>query len=309
MEIGVQTKGLIPNKTPEKAMKMIAEAGFTRVDFNLDSYLLNSDVYAGKMNHFFDQEVEDLLAYFAPYKEAMEKNNIRPSQMHAPYPYLIPGAGEQNEYMSGVVIPKSIVIAEFLQVPWVIVHPAKLQYIDGLEEEKKQNISYFKMLIPLLKQCHVKICFENLYEGIGQRIVEGVCADPNEAMYYVDTMNELAGEELFGFCLDTGHLQLARRDPYDFITKMGKRIQCLHLHENDGWEDMHQLPYTFGHGSRDGQNWNRLLQGLTEVGFHGTLSFETYPSMNSFPMPMQQTLLQTIHAIGEHFSQQMGENR
>ena len=103
--------------------------------------------------------------------------------------------GKQNEYMQGNVIPKNILIAEFLGVPWMVVHPFKMQYVYGKDVERAKNIEYFKMLIPLLKQCNVGICFENLYEGIGQRLVEGVCADPDDAIWYLDTLNDYAGEE------------------------------------------------------------------------------------------------------------------
>ena len=122
----------------------------------------------------------------------MEKAGISPSQMHAPYPVNVLGRGKQNEYMQGNVIPKNILIAEFLGVPWMVVHPFKMQYVYGKDVERAKNIEYFKMLIPLLKQCNVGICFENLYEGIGQRLVEGVCADPDDAIWYLDTLNDYA---------------------------------------------------------------------------------------------------------------------
>ena len=242
LKVGVQTKGILPNMPVDKGFQFIKDAGFEKVDLSIDTFLKNSDLYAGNVNRFFDASVEDLLVYFNDYMIAMEKVGISPSQMHAPYPVNVIGRGKQNEYMQGNVIPKNILIAEFLGVPWMVVHPFKMQYVYGKDVERAKNIEYFKMLIPLLKQCNVGICFENLYEGIGQRIVEGVCADPDDAIWYLDTLNDYAGEELFGFCLDTGHLQLVKRDPYEFITKLGSRLKVLHIHENDAIGDLHQMP-------------------------------------------------------------------
>ena len=61
IKVGVQTKGILPEMDLQKGVELIAAAGFEKVDFNLDAFLKNSDVYAGKINTFFD---EDLAAYF-----------------------------------------------------------------------------------------------------------------------------------------------------------------------------------------------------------------------------------------------------
>mgnify|MGYP000225862948 FL=1 len=43
--VGVQTKGILPEMGVEDGVARIARAGFERVDFNLDTFLKNSDVY------------------------------------------------------------------------------------------------------------------------------------------------------------------------------------------------------------------------------------------------------------------------
>lgn len=307
LDIGVQTKGILPEMDIDKGFSLIKEAGFTRVDINIDTFLRNTDLYEGNVNKFFDASVDELYVYFSQYAQAMEKYGIKPSQMHAPYPVWVWGRGPQNDYMQGNVIPKSILIAEVLRVPWVIIHPFKMQYVYDIAydkaKERKENIEYFKMLIPILKQCGVGVCFENLYEGIGQRLIEGVCADPYDAVWYIDTLNDIAGEELFGFCLDTGHLQLVNREPYEFIKIMGNRLKALHIHENDTIGDTHQMPYTFGSSPYEGQNWDSVYKGLKDIGFDGTLSFETFPCVNSFPKGMTKSVLKAIHGIGEYMAE------
>ena len=86
---------------------------------------------------------------------------------------------------------------------------------------------------------------------------------------------------------------------------MGKRLKVLHLHENDAVGDLHQMPYTFGNGSDMGQKWNDIYKGLKEIGFSGTLSFETFPCVNSFPKGMTKSVLKTIHSIGEYMAGQV----
>ena len=182
MEIGVQTKGIYPERNAKQALQMIRNAGFTNIDFNIDAFLLNTDVYAGRMNSFFDQDIEELKSYFYPMKECMKQYGIYASQMHAPYPVMIQGREEQNRFMMEQVIPKSLAIASYLEIEWVVVHPIKLQYNAGIQKEREENMKFFQTLIPLLEKYHVKICLENLYESVGQRIAEGVCANPVDAI-------------------------------------------------------------------------------------------------------------------------------
>lgn len=299
IKVGVQTKGILPEMGLEKGIALIAAAGFERVDFNLDTFLKNSDVYAGRINTFFDNDLESLLSYFEEYRKIFEKYGIKPSQMHAPYPILVPTRADVTDYMQKVVIPKSIAIAGRMQIPWVVMHPFKLQYKYGLEAEQAMNLQYFQSIIPMLKEHHVGVCVENLYESVGGRITEGTCANPTEAAWYVDVLNQLAGEELFGCCLDTGHMELTHREPADYIRQIGNRLKILHMHENDAIGDLHQMPYTFGTKPDDGVDWEDFCKTLVEIGFDGTLSFETFPCVNSFPRGAREEVLRTIRAIGE----------
>ena len=302
MNVGVQTKGILPEMGVEEGVALIANAGFESVDFNLDTFLKNSDVYAGRVNKFFNADLESLLAYFVEYKKAFEAHGIRPSQMHAPYPILVPARGDVTDYMQETVIPKSIAIAGMMRIPWVVMHPFKLQYTYGIDAERAMNLKYFESLIPLLKAYNVGVCVENLYEAVGGRITEGTCADPQDAIYYVDTLNQLAGEELFGCCLDTGHMELTHREPADYIRQVGKRLKILHMHENDAIGDLHQMPYTFGSRSEDGVDWNDFRKALDEIGFDGTLSFETFPCVSSFPRCARVEVLRTIREIGKEIA-------
>lgn len=302
MKVGVQTKGILPEMGLEEGVALIANAGFERVDFNLDTFLKNSDVYAGRINKFFDADLESLLAYFGEYKKAFEEYGIKPSQMHAPYPIFVPTRGDVTDYMQETVIPKSIAIAGMMEIPWVVMHPFKLQYTYGIDVERAMNLKYFESLIPLLKAHNVGVCVENLYQSVGGRITEGICADPQDAIYYVDTLNQLAGEELFGCCLDTGHMELTHREPADYIRQVGKRLKILHMHENDAIGDLHQMPYTFGSKPEDGVDWDDFRKALDEIGFEGTLSFEIFPCVNSFPRGARGEVLRTIREIGKEIA-------
>ncbi len=184
----------------------------------------------------------------------------------------------------------------------MVIHPWKLQYHLGKEVEIERNFEYFRSLIGMARENDVVICLENLYEGQAGRIVEGVCADPHEAAALIDRLNDEAGEERFGFCLDTGHMNLVGRDAYEMVTTLGHRLKILHIHDNDGIGDLHQMPFTFrSEGVADiGVDWDEFIRGLRNIQFEGTLSFETFPCMNSFPELMKDQALKTIAEIGDY---------
>ncbi|MFR2694474.1 MAG: sugar phosphate isomerase/epimerase family protein [Enterocloster bolteae] len=112
--------------------------------------------------------------------------------------------------------------------------------------------------------------------------------------------------ERFGFCLDTGHSELVKRPPYKTVLRLGHRIKILHLHENDGIEDLHQIPHTFGRKAGDGFDRGGPFAGLRATGYDGVLNFETFPAMNSFPESVKEEVLRTIAGIGRYFAGRIG---
>lgn len=53
-QLGVQSQNAISNENPAEGFTMLRRAGFSSVDFSLHGYLLNLDIYQGRLNDFFD---------------------------------------------------------------------------------------------------------------------------------------------------------------------------------------------------------------------------------------------------------------
>jgi sugar phosphate isomerase/epimerase len=74
----------------------------------------------------------------------------------------------------------------------------------------------------------------------------------------------------FKVCLDTGHAATTNEKPGDCVRLLGKEyLQTLHIHDNNGRNDFHWIPYT---GVID---WDDFSNALAEIGFEGTASLET----------------------------------
>ncbi len=305
LRIGVQTKNVIEDDHPEDGYALLKASGFSCVDFSLNGYLLNTALYQSEVNSFFDQTMQELEQFFAPHKKGAKSAGITINQMHMPYPNYVPkGSKELNDYLWNVVAPKSMEICAFMGCPYIVVHGFKLAYYLGSErKEWERTEAFLDSLSPIAKELGITICIENLYEGIGGHIVEGPCCDARKAVERIDRFNDKYHEEILGFCFDTGHANLVGIDFERFITMLDYRLKVLHIHDNDGIADLHQIPFTFTKTRENlpSTDWGGFVKGLRNIGFDKVLSFETAPVLTTFPQIMKPQVLSFIAGIGDYF--------
>lgn len=311
--IGVQTQNVVKDNNPREGFEMLKRAGLSCADFSLNGYLLNTSLYQSKRNVFFDQSLQQLEDFFALHKQGAEAAGITINQMHMPYPIYVPGANEEiNDYLRDQVAPKSMGICHYFGCQYIVIHGFKLAYYLGSEEaEWKESEKFIDMIAPYAKEMGITICVENLYESRGGRIVEGPCCDAGKAVERIERMNDRYGAEVLGFCFDTGHANLVGIDMERFLTRLGSHLKVLHIHDNDGISDLHQIPYTFTktRENRASTDWEGFLKGLRNVRYKGTLNFETAPVLSSFPEGMKADVLAFIARIGAYFSAYICEDK
>ena len=311
LKIGVQSKNVVFDGNPAEGFRILKQAGFDCCDFSLNYYLKNTALYQEDLNKFFNRSVAELEEFFEPHKEGAEKANISINQMHMPYPIFVPGAKQEiNDYLWNEVAPKSMEVYRFMECRNIVIHGFKLEHYYGSEEaEWEKTAEFIDSIAPLAKEYGITICMENLYNGLGGHMVEGPGCNAYKAMQRIDSMNEKYGAEVLGFCYDTGHGNLVGLDPYKFITTLGRRLKVLHIHENDGVADLHQLPFTF---TRTRENtsvldWEGFVCGLKETRFDGVLSFETAPVLDCFPVELKGEVLHMIASVGRYFAGRIDE--
>ncbi len=307
LQIGIQTQNVISDDYPLEGFSLLKQAGFSCCDFSLNDYLMNDILYRNQANDFFDQNSQQLEAFFTPHKEAAQVAGIRIGQMHMPYPSYVPKAPrELNDYLWKEVAPKSLEICAFFECPYIVMHGFKLaRYLGSEAAEWERTQEFLDFLAPKAKELGVTICIENLYTNIGSHIVEGPCCDARKAAARIDRLNEKYGAEVLGFCFDTGHANLIGIDFEDFIVTLGDRLKVLHIHDNDGIGDLHQIPFTFTRSRENlpSTDWQGFISGLRKIGFNGVFSFETAPVLTAFPKVMKRDVLILIAHIGEYFAE------
>ena len=309
LRVGVQTKNAIDYTNPLPGFQYLKENGFSCVDFSLNSFLTNKQLYQKELNTFFNQSEEQLFEYFRPMKEAAAKVGIEIFQMHMPYPNYVPMASEElNSYLRDVMSVKSMKLCHYLGCKYIVIHGFKLAYFLGSEEaEWAKTQDFIEFLAPLAKEYGITICIENIYTSIGKHIVEGPCCNAHKAAERIDRINEKYGAEVLGFCFDTGHANLVGIDFERFITTLGQRLKVLHIHDNDGMVDLHQVPFTFTktRENRPSTDWDGFINGLKKIDYHGVLNFETAPVLESFPAELKEEALRMIGTIGRYFGEKI----
>ena len=313
LKLGVQTNNIIEDDCPQTGFATLKRAGFSCADFSLNRYLKNTDIYKSEINQFFSQSIQELESIFYPHKLGAEKAQITINQMHMPYPLYVPGEDKEiNEYLQEVVAPKSMALCSFFQCPYIVIHGYKLARYWGSEiKEWEQTEKFLDTMLPIAKEVGIIVCIENLYDSVGSHLVEGSCCNAAKAAERIDRINEKYHAEVLGFCFDTGHANLLGIDFEDFITTLGHRLKVLHIHDNDGRQDLHQIPFTFTatRENKSSTDWEGFIRGLRNIYFDAVLSFETAPVLSAFPEEMKETVLGFIAQIGRYFAERITKNR
>ncbi len=307
--ISVQSDIAVCHENPRGDLLHLKEIGFSAIDFSLHSYLTNKQLYNKDVTTFFDKSEEELYEYFRPLKEASKETGVEIFQMHMPYPNYVPSAKEElNTYLREVMSVKAMKICHYLDCKYIVIHGFKLsRYLGSEDAEWEKTKEFLEYLAPYAKEYGITMCIENIYISTGFHIIEGPCCNAKKAARRIDSMNEKFGAEVLGFCFDTGHANLVGIDFEDFVSTLGGRLKVLHVHDNDGVADLHQVPFTF---TRTRENkpvtdWDGFLRALKVVEYKGAINFETAPVLKSFPPELRDTALRTIYEIGCYFEGQI----
>lgn len=241
----------------EKAIELIAQAGFDAVDFcmcdlkNDDSVLLGSN---------FKGYVEMLC-------EAAKRNNVFFNQGHA-----LGSIYHQDKAVARRLLIerniRALEIAGIMGMKYLVIHPVEAgNYVGNEQYVFEENMKYFNALLPYAYKYGVRLACENMWCADKKKGVRigSVCSNPYEHAYYVDSI----ADDMLVACLDVGHSSIAGREAQDCIRVLGKRLGALHIHDNDYLDDMHTLP------GLSEMNWEEITKALAEIKYKGDFTLET----------------------------------
>ncbi|MBQ1263183.1 MAG: sugar phosphate isomerase/epimerase [Oscillospiraceae bacterium] len=283
MKISTTTGTLSRTFGEEKAIVMLAKAGFDAMDYGMsgDPY---KGVYAQKG---FEKYAERL-------KTVADAAGIKFGQIHAHCPNPSFPAYMENKQHWDMLAVNTIITAAIVDCPYVVIHPLIMperRYDYLYQENYDANLEYYGKMAPYLKEYGVKVAIENMWHHDFDKdvICPSVCSTAEE-------MTKLARELGDGFvtCLDVGHCILTGEKPEEMVHKLGDTLKVLHVHDNDGRDDNHDIPFNgFSipmefKGPETKINWDAFMKALKETGYDGTFSFEADCFMQKFPKELYE---------------------
>lgn len=271
--------------SPEETVDMLAEAGFTALDFGF----FNARYYAKDLDGRFFTELR---------KKAEDKGLVF-NQAHAPFPSGVGKPDRDEEIFADIV--RSMKNASLLGAKNIVVHP--VQYLvyanDGVPEKLFElNVAFYNRLKPYCEEYGIRVAVENMWQDkelagrCDTRIGHSTCSTPAEFIRYMDALDSKS----FTACLDLGHAMLVHEKPEDFIRALGHdRLGALHVHDTDGNRDLHTLPFYGGMGY-----WDRITDALRDIGYVGDLTYEAENFLAPLPKELYGAASRFMAEVGTY---------
>ncbi len=273
----------------DAAFKRMSELGFEAIDLS------------GCVGDFYSKPEEEKIERYKAVKAAADKWGIEIGQFHAPFPSFY--KDEETNARLNKEICECIRACKILDCPYIVIHPAFFRYEERMdaETEWETNIKFYSSFIDVAKESGVKICLENMFTNFKGHIIGACCSDTYEAVAYIEELNGIAGENLFCFCFDSGHINLLGKNMYNTIVELGDVIETLHVHDNYGNDrDSHDVPYS---GNTD---WDSFIEGLKAIGYKGNMNFEIgAAAITKYPKDIQNSALKLLSETGRYFRKEI----
>lgn len=243
----------------------------------------------GKGVYVFSEKEFD--SFFERDKENARKAGIEIIQTHGLWPY---DDTDPTQYESKLdAMKKSIKGSALVGAKYVVMHPVMPTMWEPSEhhaEHVLENIKYFGMLAEYAKEYNVKIALENMP---GRHMPCGTAKELADCIDAIDSEYVVA-------CFDTGHAVysgqrfVAGDNIGDAVRTLSNRLHCLHIHDNDGQNDQHMLPYA---GIID---WQDFFNALREIKYQGVINMEA--SSLHAPKELKLSMDRLIADIAKHIA-------
>ena len=237
----------------EKAVELIAKAGFDAWDFSMFD-MCRYDWANGTVcttNHPLSGK--DYLSYARKLKQIGLDNGIVCNQSHAPFPT---SNADIRSYLKRAIECTAEAGGEIC-----IIHPDN-------NKNPEENAQMYNDLLPFAKTCGVKIATENMWNWDGEKDESSfaACATSKSFCDHIDVVND----PYLVACLDIGHAEMrgSGDGAVNMIRALGNRLAALHIHDNDRWHDSHQIPFSMD------IDFVATVDALREIGYNGYFTLE-----------------------------------
>lgn len=245
----------------EKAVELIAKAGFDAWDFSLFSMCAydwrTRSVHPSEHPLAGNKAIE----FAKKLKKIGLDNGIVCNQSHAPFPTGCEGIRDKLQLAIECTAEAGGKIC--------VIHPDNNKNVQG-------NAEMYLELLPFAKSCGVKIATENMWDwdNLENHAAPAVCSSPQSFLEHLNAVND----EYFVACLDVGHAEMKGlgTNSVEMIRALAGKLQALHLHDNDLWHDSHQIPFSMS------MDFEGIVKTLKEIGYQGDFTLEADAYLGSY---------------------------
>ena len=237
----------------EKAIRMLAEAGFDCYDLSMFTMAPNDWKAKTVIQGDHPLQGDDWRAFCENLRKVADECGITCNQAHAPFPSHFEGI---FPYLERAIECTAIVGGRIC-----VIHPI-------CHYSAEENAALYRRLLPTAHKFGVKIATENMWNWNYEKneAAPAACSHHDDFVAHVDAVND----EFLVACVDIGHAEMRGldTDSYRMITALGHRVQALHLHDNDLHRDSHAIPFSMQ------IDFDRVARALAEIDYQGEYTLE-----------------------------------
>ncbi len=259
MKISTEFRSIARFVGEERAIEYIAKAGFDAWDFSMlcmVNYNWSTNVCSPCDHPLAGNEY---LKFVRKLKKVSDDNGIVCNQSHAAYPTYCKAIRDTFE--------RALECTAEAGGDICVIHPDNYK-------SAEENAEMFLELLPVAKQYGVKIASENMWSWSEEKgcASPAACSSPKSFNDHLDAVND----EFFVACLDIGHAEMKGVDTSapEMIKALGSRLHALHIHDNNHFNDSHQIPFSMD------IDFVPVADALREINYSGYLTLEAvnYPA-------------------------------
>jgi len=259
MRISTEIGSIAAQVGEEKAIELAAKAGFDA--FDLSMFVMCDYDWTNKRvrpsEHPFAGS--GYASFAKRLRHIADECGIVCNQSHAPFPTCCQTIRDHFK--------RAIECTAILGGKICVIHPDN-------DKTAKENAEMYFELIPFAKEYGVKIATENMWNWRGGRADFAACSTASDFVAHLDAVND----PFFVACLDIGHAEMMGEQvsAVGMIHALGKRLEALHIHDNDRWHDSHQIPFSMQ------IDFAAVIKALKEIGYNGDLTLEADSYLGAF---------------------------
>ncbi len=313
MNITCTLSGISDKKHPAQGISDISAAGFEDVMLDISKYcppyeLENIGRYneksADTTETLISQHPSELRNQLQPTLDICTQKNIKISTAYAPYLLRETKHTDLNGLLKELAEESIKALnntSHFCQ--YLIIRPLFANIPP--HEEFSANSRYYLSLADIAGQKNITILLTNQCRETGGHLVRGICSDAYAAAEWIDRLNSEAGEERFGFCLDTGVCNLCGQDMYEFTSALGTRLKAVILRDCDGHSEASLLPFTCVSNGSVQTDWLGLIRGLRKISFDGQLIMDFSDTAAGFSPLLRPQIISLAKSVADYFKWQI----